>query len=43
MVTFAKSHIIIPTGAATETALPSTNKVLSNKDLTITLPICGFL
>lgn len=39
IVTFAKSHIIIPTGAATEIALPKTNNVLSKSDLTITLPI----
>ncbi len=40
---FANNHITIPIGAATDTALPSTNNVLSNKDLTIILPICGFL
>ena len=40
---FANSHIIIPTGAATDIALPSTNKVLSKRDLTITFPIWGFL
>ena len=32
-----------PAGIAIITALPSTNKVLSNIDLIITLPICGFL
>ena len=35
--------MIIPTGAATDIALPSTNRVLSKRDLTITFPICGFL
>ena len=40
---FANIQITIPTGAATLIALPSTNNVLSNKDLTITLPIWGFL
>lgn len=40
---FANNHMIIPTGAATDIALPSTNKVLSRRDLVITLPICGFL
>ncbi len=40
---FAKSQITIPIGAATETALAKTNKVLSSKDLTKILPICGFL
>lgn len=40
---FANNHIIIPTGAATDIALPSTNRVLSKRDLIITFPICGFL
>ena len=40
---FANNHIIIPTGAATDIALPSTNRVLSKRDLTITFPIWGFL
>ena len=35
--------MIIPTGAATDIALPSTNKDLSRRDLVITLPIFGFL
>ena len=35
--------MIIPAGAATAIALPNTNNVLSNIDLTITFPICGFL
>jgi len=39
---FAIIHITNPAGMATETALPSTNKVLSNMDLTIILPIWGF-
>lgn len=42
-VILANSHITIPIGAATDTALASTNKVLSNNDLTIILLICGFL
>ena len=29
-------------GAATATALPKTNRVRSNKERTITFPICGF-
>ena len=37
------NQITNPAGAATLIALPRTNKVLSNIDLTITLPICGFL
>ena len=37
------NHINSPAGAATTTALPNTNKVLSNIDLIITWPICGFL
>ena len=41
--TFAIIQIINPAGAATITALPSTNSVLSKTDLTITFPICGFL
>lgn len=40
---FANNQITIPTGAATLTALPNTNKVLSKSDLTITFPIWGFL
>ena len=40
---FDKSHITSPIGAATTIALPRTYKVLSNIDLTITFPICGFL
>ena len=40
-VTFAKIHITIPAGAATLTALPSTNKVRSNTERIIVLPICG--
>ena len=40
-VTFAKIHITIPAGAATLTALPSTNKVRSNTERVIVLPICG--
>lgn len=40
---FDISHITIPAGAATAKALPSTNMVLSNIDLVITLIICGFL
>ena len=35
----ANIQITIPTGAATLIALPKTNKVLSNKDLTSILPI----
>ncbi len=42
-VTFAKIQIMNPAGAATITALPKTKMVLSNKDLTITFPICGLL
>ena len=38
---FAISHIASPAGAATTTALPSTNKVLSKMDLMKILPICG--
>ena len=37
------SHITIPAGAAIEIALPSTNKVLSNKERINILPICGVL
>ena len=40
-VTFAMSHIIRPAGAATAAALPRTNRVRSNTERTITLPICG--
>ena len=36
ILTFAKIHIIRPAGAATATALPRTNIVLSKIDLTIT-------
>lgn len=43
MEMFANSQITIPIGAATETALSNTNKVLSNNDLTIIFPTCGFL
>ena len=43
MFMFANNHITRPAGAATATALPSTNKVLSNIDLISTCPICGFL
>ena len=43
MFIFANNHITRPAGAATATALPSTNKVLSNIDLISTCPICGFL
>ena len=39
----ARSHITIPVGSATTTALPSTNSVLSNIDLIIVLPIFGTL
>lgn len=39
IVIFAKSHMIIPTGAATAIALPNTNSVLSKRDLIITFPI----
>ena len=40
---FAIIQIIIPAGAATAIALPSTNSVLSNIERTNTFPICGFL
>lgn len=43
IVTLAKSHITRPVGAAIATALPSTNKVLSNNERTKIFPICGFL
>ena len=43
IVIFANNHIIIPKGAATAIALPSTNKVLSKIDLVIICIICGFL
>ena len=36
-------QIIAPAGAATATALPKTNKVLSNSERTIVFKICGFL
>ena len=36
IVMFANSHITNPAGAATTIALPKTNNVLSNIDLTIT-------
>jgi len=39
IVIFANNHITIPIGAATDIALPSTNRVLSKSDLTITFPI----
>ena len=38
---FARSHSISPAGAATVTALPRTNTVLSRSERTSTLPICG--
>ena len=41
--TFASIQIKIPAGSATETALPKTNKVLSNKERIITFPTCGVL
>ena len=40
---FAMSHNMRPAGATTDTALPSTNKVLSNMERTMILPILGFL
>lgn len=40
---FDNIHIISPIGAAMAIALPRTYNVLSNIDLIITLPICGFL
>ena len=43
MLKFAMSQITIPAGAATLTALPNTNNVLSNIERTKTFPICGFL
>lgn len=43
MVRFAISQITIPAGAATTTARPSTNRVRSNMERTMTLPICGLL
>lgn len=39
----ANNQITRPAGAATEIALPNTNRVLSNIELTKTFPICGFL
>lgn len=41
--TFANIHNTIPAGAATDTALPNTNSVLSNIDLIIIFFTCGFL
>lgn len=41
-VRFPRSQMSIPVGAATMQALPSTNRVLSNTERTMTLPICGF-
>ena len=38
---FAIIHIIKPAGAATHTARPRTNSVLSNMERTMTFPICG--
>ncbi len=43
IVMFAKAQIKSPAGAATATALLSTNRVLSKIDLTNTFAICGFL
>lgn len=43
MFIFANSQIISPAGAAMLTALPRTNKVLSNTDLTMILPMSGRL
>ncbi len=39
---FAISQIIRPAGAATAMARPSTNKVSSKMERTMTFPICGF-
>ena len=41
MYTLAINHIKRPAGAATDTARPSTNKVRSNIERTITLPTWG--
>lgn len=41
--TLASSHMTSPAGAATTTARPRTNNVLSNIERTITFPICGRL
>lgn len=43
MFILARSHITIPVGNATITALPSTNKVLSNIERIMVLPILGTL
>ena len=41
MCTFASVHRIIPAGAATAAARPSTNSVRSSTERTITCPTCG--